>query len=156
MTVKRSLCLVAFFALMAGTVFGQETYSLPASAGNVTTLTSVINFQNGELCARLSLPRTCTQAQACVAPGCLAAGGASCSAAQARAAGCRVYPASTQAGREEFVTFFIAAPRFIELVAMQNAESKRAFCEAWTANSGGQASCRTAISAASGTDPCVP
>src|SRR5687768_9027420 len=62
----------------------QETYSLPASAGNVVTLSEVITFYNGETCGRYSLAESCTQAQVCTASG--AAGGSSCTAGQARAA----------------------------------------------------------------------
>lgn len=154
--MKRFVPLV-LVALWAPSVLSQESYNVgPASAPQVTTLTTVIAFLNGETCVRLGLPRTCTQAQACADSDCAAAGGASCSAAQARAAGCRLWIPSTLAGREEFVTFGIALPRFNELVATQNAAAKFDFCTAWTANTGGHSTCRTAISAPSGSDPCVP
>lgn len=129
----------------------QETYSLPAGAGNVITLSAVITGLNGDNCARYNLARTCTQAQVCAAAN--APGGASCSAAQARGAGVRIYPL-TQPGREEFVTFGIALPRFLELVAAQQQEDRRAFCEAWNAATTTQRNnACTAIGAASGCNP---
>lgn len=127
MKLKRSLF---FVLLLAAPVAAQETYSLPAGAGNVTTLSAVIAGLNGAVCDRGGLPRTCTQAQACT--NLQTAGGASCTAAQARAANTRIYPL-TQAGREEFVTFGIALPRFLDLVANQREEDRRASCTAWLA-----------------------
>jgi hypothetical protein len=132
--MKRALLAFVLFAASVP-AFAQETYSLPAGAGNVTTLSVVITGMNGGICVASGLPRTCTQAQACTATG--APGGASCSAAQARAAGIRIYPL-TQPGREEFVTWVIAVPKFLELVAAQQAEMVRAACEAWNALTQGQ------------------
>lgn len=129
----RSLFLTAVAVLALGaSAHAQETYSLPAGAGNVATLTTVIVGQNGDNCARYSLARTCTQAQVCAAAA--APGGSSCTANQARSAGVRIYPL-TQPGREEFVTFGIALPRFIELVNNQQNEDRRSFCENWNAAS---------------------
>lgn len=147
--------LIATLLLLAcATTQAQETYSLPASAGNVTTLTIVITGQNGDLCARYALARTCTQAQACTAAN--APGGSGCTAAQARTAGVRIYPL-TQAGREEYVTFDIAAPEFIRRVANQNAETRRAFCEFWgAANTTQRNNACSAIGAAAGCDPVCP
>lgn len=122
------LVLVVLLAAVAAEA-QTETYSVgPASAANVVTLSTVIVGLNGDNCVRYSLPRTCTQAQVCTSAA--APGGASCTAAQARGSGVRIYPA-TFAGREEFMIFNIALPKFLELVAAQQQESRRAFCEGW-------------------------
>ena len=126
----RRLAIILALALLPMLAEAQETYSINASAANVTTLTGVITKINGDLCAATGLPRTCTQAQLCTAAS--VPGGASCTAAQARAANARIYPL-TQAGREEFTTFGIAAPKFLELVAEVQADQKRDACEKWTA-----------------------
>ncbi len=148
----RSLFLAAVAVLALSAVsHAQETYSLPAGAGNVVTLTAVITGLNGDNCARYSLPRTCTQAQVCTAAG--APGGASCTAAQARGANVRIYPL-TQAGREEFVTFGIALPEFLRLVANQQQETRRAFCEGWNAaNTTARNNACSALGLAAGCDP---
>lgn len=122
--------LIFALILLAGTAAAQEAYTLNASAGNVATLTGVITGRNGDLCAAYGLARTCTQAQVCTAAN--TPGGASCTAAQARTANVRIFPL-TQAGREEFTTHKIAAPKFTELVNDQKAEDRRAFCAGWTA-----------------------
>ena len=106
--------LLTFLFMMAGPLFAQETYSLPASAGNVADLTAIVDATNGRVCETRGLPVTCTQAQICVAAS--APGGASCTAAQARQAQVRIFP-QTQAGREEYVAFMIALPKFLELRA---------------------------------------
>ena len=126
----RKILLVLAVLFVPALASSQEVYSINASAANVTTLTGVITKINGDLCAATGLPRTCTQAQLCTAAS--VAGGASCTAAQARAANARIYPL-TQAGREEFTTFGIAAPKFLELVAEVAADQKRDACEKWTA-----------------------
>lgn len=99
---------------LAGLAQAQETYSLPASAGNVTSLSNQITAMNAMTCLSKSAAggATCTQAQACTAYS--APGGASCTAAQARSAGARIWPL-TQPGREEYVTFIITLPRFLDL-----------------------------------------
>lgn len=129
----RSLLLAVIGVLtMAAYSSAQETYSLPAGAGNVATLSVVAASFNGETCERFGLARTCTQAQACVAAG--ATGGSSCTAAQARSVRARIYPI-TFAGREEFVTFEVALPKFLELVGEQQREDRRNFCIGWNAAS---------------------
>jgi hypothetical protein len=107
------LLIVALLAL-AGAAQAQETYSIPANAGQVATLTDILTYANIDTCQRLVSANTCTQAQACTAAN--AASGASCTAAQARAANARIW-LNTQSGREEFVIFQIAAPRFLDLAA---------------------------------------
>lgn len=98
--------------LLAAPLAAQESYTISANAGQVADLTLIVSANNGRTCLRLGQVELCTQAQACVAAG--ATGGASCTAGQARAANARIFPA-TQAGREEFVTFVIAAPRFQDM-----------------------------------------
>lgn len=129
----------------------QETYSVPAPAQNVTTLSAVITKRNGDTCVNYALARTCTQAQVCAAAG--APGGSSCTAAQARGAGVRIF-ALTQAGREEFTTFQIALPKFNEIVAEQQAENRRSFCEFWAAaNTTARNNACAAVGASAGCDP---
>lgn len=129
----KSLPLAALFVLALSAYAGaQETYSLPAGAGNVTTISTLIAKGARDTCLRLNLLATCTQAEACQAAG--AVGGTGCTAAQARTANARIYP-NTFAGREEFTTFEIALPQFILLVASQQAEDRRAYCTNWNAAS---------------------
>ena len=143
--------MIALALAMVLTAEAQETYSLPAGAGNVTTLSTVMLGLNGDTCARYNLARTCTQAQVCAAAA--APGGSSCTAAQARGAGVRIYPI-TFAGREEFVTFGIALPEFLRLVAQQQQETRRAFCESWAAaNTTQRNNACAAMGAAAGCDP---
>jgi hypothetical protein len=131
MTMRKLLILAVLAALLVTPgAWSQETYTISAGAANVTTLSAVIMGQNGTICATYALTRTCTQAQVCTAAG--TPGGSGCTAVQARTAGVRIYPL-TQAGREEYVTFGIALPRFLELVAAQTAETLRATCTAWNA-----------------------
>jgi hypothetical protein len=147
----KSLPLVLVVLLAAVAAEAQETYSLPAGAGNVTTLSTVMAAMNRETCLRYSLAANCTQAQVCAAAG--APGGSGCSANQARAAGVRIYPI-TFAGREEFVTFGIALPGFIALVTAQQSETRRIFCEGWTAATVTQRNnACTAVGLSAGCDP---
>jgi hypothetical protein len=110
--MRKLIPLLVVVLGLAGAAQAQENYSLPASAGNVTTLTDLITFTNAQVCLSRALAVGCTQAQVCTAAG--VAGGASCTPAAARAANVRVWP-NTQPGREEFVTFQIAVPRFADL-----------------------------------------
>lgn len=79
----------------------QETYSVSASVAQVAELRHYTLALNRATCRSLSLPATCTQAQAC--PG--------CTNAQARQQDRRIWPDS-QAGREEFVIFVWIAPDY--------------------------------------------
>jgi hypothetical protein len=148
------LPLVLVVLLAAVAAEAQENYTLPAGAGNVVTLTTVMGGLNRETCVRYSLAANCTQAQVCAAAA--APGGASCTANQARAAGVRIYPL-TFAGREEFVTFGIALPEFLRLVSAQQSETRRIFCEGWTAaNTTQRNNACTAIGLSAGCDPVCP
>lgn len=138
--------------MFPGLVGAQETYSLAATAQQVSDLTIVVAIENERTCIRLGQAASCTQAQACTAAN--AAGGASCTAAQARAATARIWPA-TQAGREEFVTFAIAAPRFQDLKAGTIGRHREKMCEAWTAaNQAGKDSMCTATGNSAGCTLC--
>lgn len=132
--MRRLLPLVVLFVLVGISAEAQETYSLSASAGNVTTLTDVISFFNAQTCQGFSLAPNCTQAQACTAAN--APGGSSCTAAQARNANARIWPL-TQAGREEYTTFQIAMPRFLDLVGSVATAKRQTFSTAWAALSQG-------------------
>lgn len=95
-------------------VLAQEAYTVPPT-GNGTAqqqadLTAIVAAYNANTCEGLKLATSCTQAQACTAAN--AAGGASCTAAQARAANARIWPNTTALERSEFVTFVYATPSF--------------------------------------------
>ena len=122
--------------LIAAPAYAQETYSLAATAGQVTNLSLIAAGQNERVCKRLALAITCTQAQACTAAN--APGGSSCTAAQARGVDARIYPA-TQAGREEYVLFKIAGPSFTTQLQDLGSQHQSTFCEWFIAQSqGGQ------------------
>ena len=127
--MKKLLLLLA--VLVAPATMAQEVYSISATAAQVTTLTTMLRVQNEQVCTRTNQALTCTQAQACVAGG--AVGGSSCTAAQARAANVRIFP-STLAGREEFVLFGIAAPRFNVLKGEIVSWDQQRFCADWNAS----------------------
>lgn len=104
---------VLAFLVLAPFAQAQETYSLPATAGNVASLSSQITVRNALVCLSKGAVggATCTQAQACTAYS--APGGSGCTAAQARTVNARIYPL-TQPGREEYLIFEIALGKFID------------------------------------------
>jgi hypothetical protein len=103
------ILIAVVITLLATAASAQETYSQNATAGNVVELRGVVTADNEDTCEKAGLSESCTQAQACVARN--AAGGASCTAAQARAAGVRIYPDS-EAGRNEYVLHTYVLPQF--------------------------------------------
>lgn len=117
--------ILAFFLLLANIAVAQETYSISATAGQVASLAEIIAVDNVTTCITWGFSPGCTQGDVCIAAG--ATGGASCTAAQARAKGVRLWPA-TQAGREEYVIFSIAAPEFQSRKARYVQVSKSAYC----------------------------
>ena len=128
----KKLILVCLLVL-AQVASSQETYSVNLSAAaNVAKLDLGRTQYNAGVCSRLSLPASCTQAQACVAANVV--GGASCIAADAQAAGVRIY-ANTLAGREGFVANELVRVKLAEFV-QRNAEAAmvtlRTFCLAAT------------------------
>jgi len=124
--------LLLALVLFAAPAIAQETYSIPANAGQVSDLTAIVDANNGRVCERLNLATNCAQSLACSTAN--AAGGSGCSAAQARAAAVRIFP-QTQAGREEFVQFMIAAPKFLAIKTDIILRAQERLCAFWsTAN----------------------
>jgi hypothetical protein len=127
--MKRLLILAAL-AFIPALASAQEAYTVNATAGQVTRLTKAVTIQNRQTCAQYGFIPACTQAQVCVQVN--AAGGASCTAAQARASNVRIYP-NTQPGREEFVTFALVVPAFQQLMATAVSTDQADFCAAFKA-----------------------
>ena len=121
--------LWAVLVLLAAPAMAQETYEIPAAAGNVTELAVIVGIHNRDICVLYGQAASCTQAEACSASG--APGGASCTPAQARAANVRIFPA-TFAGRQEFVIFQITAPAFFAMRAAIITSTQQAQCAFWT------------------------
>lgn len=134
--MKKILFSIALLLLTAGLTSAQETYSIAATANQVTRVSRAVLTFNAKSCLRLNAVggATCTQAQACTAAA--AAGGASCTAAQARAANARIYP-NTQPGREEFVTFALVARDVTDLGNDAVALDQLLFCAAFKAATAG-------------------
>lgn len=141
------------FVLLVATAAAQESYSVQATSGQVIDLALIVSASNERTCERFALADTCTQAQACTAAN--AVGGSSCTAAQARAANARIFPA-TQAGREEFVLHVIVAPRFLDMKASAVVGRHREkLCSFWgTANRTQKDAVCTAAGQASGCELC--
>jgi hypothetical protein len=116
-----SLLLIPAFAS------GQETYSVPASANQVSNLTVAIASLNQDLCEKYELTANCTQAQVCAVPTINLPG---CTAGQARGANVRIWPL-TQGGREEFVQFYLVLPRFQDLIAGTVGANRGRYCKWW-------------------------
>lgn len=127
--MRVKILAIAAFLLSGLAVEAQETDSLSATAGQVADLRQYVLSINRGQCRRLGLAITCTQAQACTAAN--APGGASCTAAQARNAGARIWP-DTQLGREEFVLWQWNVPRFQEARASLPALAGPDYCAWWT------------------------
>ena len=127
--MKRLVLLLSLIFIPA-LAQAQESYNVAATAGQVTRLTKAVTIQNRQTCAASGFPASCTQAQVCTFVN--AAGGASCTAAQARAANVRIYP-NTLAGREEFVTFALVVPAFQQLVSTAPSTDQQDFCAAFKA-----------------------
>jgi hypothetical protein len=133
---RRAIARVALLALLVGLssvpaeeAQAQETYTLSYGAAPVARLNRTRAAINVQTCKRLGLADACTQAEACTAAG--AAGGASCSDAQAVAANARIYP-DTQAGREELVTqLALQSFRAIERALLTEPEA-RGVCQWFT------------------------
>ena len=140
--------LLALMFLAAPWAAAQETYTLNATAGQVADLTTIVGNENFQVCDKVGLAAGCTQAQACTSA--TPPLSSSCTAAEARGAGVRIY-AQTQAGRDEFVTFRVAAPKFQELRAGVSSFSHKKQCDFWaTAPRAGATGSRDAMCAAAG------
>lgn len=152
--MRKSL-LAVVLVLVACVASAQETYSISANANQVSRLTKYETVQNAKTCLSFALSIGCTQAQACTAAG--AAGGASCTAAQARAANARIFPA-TQAGREEFLIFVIILGFGIpEFDRQAFTFDQGQFCPLFkAATQTARDNACTAIGASAGCEPCSP
>jgi hypothetical protein len=130
----KRLTLAVILALAAPLVYAQsaENYTIPASGGAsgvVAQLTEIVNAVNLETCFRWGKLSGCTDTGAsgtCVAAG--AAGGSSCTAAQARTANARIFP-QTEVGRGEYTIHRIATPEFEKQKEIPNRVSKIAVCQ---------------------------
>lgn len=143
---------IALFILFAATASAQETYSQNATAANVIDLRAVTVADNEDTCERLGLSESCTQAQACVTGN--AAGGSSCTAAQARTANVRIWP-DTQAGRDEYVLHNFVLPRFNAAKARIALRHAFKLCRWWsTANTTQRNSVCTAAGQSAGCELC--
>lgn len=118
----------AVLLCLAGGAAAQESYSTTATAQQVSDLRQHVLALNRVTCRRLQLTAACSQAQACVAAN--AAGGASCTAAQARAANVRIWP-DAQAGREEFIMWTWIVPRMLEARAALAGLTIADYCVWW-------------------------
>jgi hypothetical protein len=99
--MRKLLLIAAMTMATCAQAWAQETYSVSYSAANVARFNRVRVAINKVTCNRLGLTDTCTQAEACTAAN--AAGGASCTAAQAKAANARIY-GDSQPEREALFT----------------------------------------------------
>lgn len=124
--------LALLFILVSVPAAAQESYTVNSSAAQVVRLTKAVTIQNRQTCASQGFPASCTQATICVQVN--AAGGASCTAAQARASNVRIYP-NTLAGREEFITFALIVPAFQQLMGTAVSTDQQDFCGAFKAAS---------------------
>jgi hypothetical protein len=122
--MKKLLFTFAILLALSGTVAAQETYSISLAALNVTYLNLGRVQYNSNICTARGLPVDCTQAQACLAYG--VTGGASCTAADALAAGCRIF-ADTQAGREGFIKEMLIKSKNDDFIAEQRRRDRKAF-----------------------------
>lgn len=147
----KTLIAALTLVLLGSLAQAQENYTIAGTAGQVTDLADGIVATNIKTCKRLvpGTPVGCTQAAACTAAN--AAGGASCTAAQARAANARIWIGTTQAGREEFVTFVFVAPHFQDLKATVAPAAQYQACLKWqTDNTTAKNSSCTAAGLAAG------
>jgi hypothetical protein len=148
--MKSLILALAIIAALASLSSAQETYTLNFSAGNVSDLTAIVAAKNERTCLQWSLAVDCTQAQACTAVG-LAPG---CSAAQARNAGARIFPA-TQAGREEYVFHTYVIPGVKDQRPGVPARHREKMCDWWsTANQTQKDSTCTSVGQNAGCELC--
>lgn len=147
--IKKLLIVFAAFGLFTlvspKLASAQETWSIgPVPASQVSKAADQVALSNAKVCRKFSLPDTCTQAQACTAAG--APGGSSCTAAQARGANVRIFPA-TQAGREEYITFNFIIPGLDDRQAQVVGDNRTKQCQFWVSANAAQ---RSALCTASG------
>lgn len=130
-----------------------EDYTVSANSSRVGDIVQMVQMRTEKLCAQVhqrvgtnpwSPAYSCTQGQICLAVN--APGGASCTAAQARGAGVRLFP-TTQAGREEFVTFGLVLPQFQDQLEAVPSWQRYRQCLTWQA---GNAATRDSMCTQSG------
>lgn len=135
--MKRIQIIVLLLSL-AGLASAQETYSIDIlSPANVAKLDVGRQLANQAVCTKLSLPSSCTQAQACTASfeatGQPASSGA-CTAQEAQTASVRIYPNSLN-GREAFITQELIRAQ-LDVFARQRAKldfaAMQSFCKVAT------------------------
>lgn len=148
--LKRIALALVVLAGLAVASEAQESYTISVTVNQQARVTRSVNVQNQTTCIRLNQPAACTQAQACVAAN--AAGGASCTAAQARQANARIYP-NTQPGREEFATA-VFAKDVNEMINNAVALDQSQWCVAFKAAS--LANQNSACTVVGYTSPCEP
>lgn len=150
--MKKLIMAIVVGIIGVADLSAQETYSVAATAPQVTRLTKGIAVSNVMTCGVWRLAATCTQAQACTAAA--AVGGAACTAAQARAANARIFPA-TLAGREEFLIFVLVAGGITDLQNRAIAFDQQNFCAAFkVATVATQNTACTTLGLAAGCEPC--
>lgn len=151
--MKNLRLITILIFLIAPLAVAQETYSVAiASALRVAQLDLGRVQHNAGACRRYSQLPTCSQAQVCVAANVV--GGASCTAADALAAGVRIYP-NTLAGREGFIGNELVRaklPDYVEVQAREAMAQLRTSCLA--ANQAGKDAICTGIGQAVGCGIC--
>jgi hypothetical protein len=127
--VKTILAVLALLVLPA-VASAQENYCQAANTSQTLKVERRRLRVNRDTCLRLNAAggATCSQAQACTAAG--AAGGAGCSTAQARAANAEIF-ANSEAGRTTMIAQTIILPAFVDFDAQAIAEDRAAYCAWW-------------------------
>lgn len=127
--------LVLSLALLALPAVAQETYNFTLGGAFVTQLDRGRLLNNYSVCRSLGLPKTCTQAEACVVEP-QVTGGAACTAPDAIAAGRRIEP-NTLGGRQSFMANTLVRaqlPNFDVAWAQEALNDFKLFCAASQAN----------------------
>ena len=127
--MKRILPLLLLLFSLGAVASAQETYSIPVPAAQIPKVDRARLTKNAETCRTLGLAPACTQAQACTVAG--APGGASCTLAQAQAAGVEIH-AATLAGRESFLQS-IVREHIRAFITQVDVEDRTSFCVWWRA-----------------------
>ena len=133
MKLRIPLVLLALF--LAPAAVAQETYNFSLGGAFVTQLDKGRVLGNYAICRSLLLPKTCTQAEACVVEP-QVTGGAACTATDALAAGRRIQP-NTLAGRQSFLANTLVRaqlPNYDAAWAQEELTDFKAFCAASQAN----------------------
>lgn len=132
----KKLIITIVLVMTAAAASAQEIYTF--SVGGTTTNRASVVGQielgrvqwNTEVCKNVSLPASCTQAQACV--GHNTAGGAACTAQQALDGNVRIFPDS-EAGRSSFVANIMVRNQVAQFLSIQIAKDQADALAAWQA-----------------------